>query len=319
MAAGEGYDEQLRELRAEGLSIDRQLLGARRRRHRQRRRPAPPGLRRVRAGRRVRLGRGVARPRARDRRDDRAGRGAVHAPRPAERHDQDPRRRSRASPRSRETIAAGINVNVTLIFWLARHDAVIEAYLTGLERLVAAGGDLSTVVVGRVVLREPGRHRDRPPPPRRPRRCAARPRSRTPSSRTSCSACASPGARWDALAAKGARLQRPLWASTSTKNPAYSPTLYVDDLVGPRHREHARAGVDRGAAQGRRRTCGRHRGGGRRRGRARDHRARGARASTSTTSPRRSSARASPRSPPASTRTLNATPREAPAPRSPER
>ena len=40
------------------------------------------------------------------------------------------------------------------------------------------------------------------------------------------------GERWDALAAKGARLQRPLWASTSTKNPAYSPTLYVDDLIG---------------------------------------------------------------------------------------
>ena len=40
------------------------------------------------------------------------------------------------------------------------------------------------------------------------------------------------GARWEALAAKGAQLQRPLWASTSTKNPAYSPTLYVDELVG---------------------------------------------------------------------------------------
>jgi transaldolase len=41
------------------------------------------------------------------------------------------------------------------------------------------------------------------------------------------------GPRWDALAAKGARLQRPLWASTSTKNPAYPPTLYVDELIGP--------------------------------------------------------------------------------------
>ena len=41
------------------------------------------------------------------------------------------------------------------------------------------------------------------------------------------------GPRWEALAAKGARLQRPLWASTSTKNPAYSPTLYVDELIGP--------------------------------------------------------------------------------------
>jgi transaldolase len=41
------------------------------------------------------------------------------------------------------------------------------------------------------------------------------------------------GARWEALAAAGAHLQRPLWASTSTKNPAYSPTLYVDSLIGP--------------------------------------------------------------------------------------
>jgi transaldolase len=41
------------------------------------------------------------------------------------------------------------------------------------------------------------------------------------------------GTEWDALAAKGAQLQRPLWASTSTKNPAYSPTLYVDTLIGP--------------------------------------------------------------------------------------
>ena len=131
-----------------------------------------------------------------------------------------------------ETIAAGINVNVTLIFSLDRHDAVIDAYLTGLERLAASGGDLVDGHLGRVVLREPGRHRDRPPPPRRSRRCGARPRSRTPSSRTSCSAQRFAGARWDALAAKGARLQRPLWASTSTKNPAYSPTLYVDELIG---------------------------------------------------------------------------------------
>ena len=64
------------------------------------------------------------------------------------------------------------------------------------------------------------------------------------------------GARWDALAAQGAKLQRPLWASTSTKNPAYSPTLYVDDADRPRHGEHARAGVDRRAAAGRRATCG---------------------------------------------------------------
>ena len=46
------------------------------------------------------------------------------------------------------------------------------------------------------------------------------------------------GPRWDALAARGARVQRPLWASTSTKNPAYPDTLYVDELIGPRHGQH---------------------------------------------------------------------------------
>ena len=65
------------------------------------------------------------------------------------------------------------------------------------------------------------------------------------------------GPRWDALAAKGAKLQRPLWASTSTKNKAYSPTLYVDSLDRPRHGEHARPGVDRRAARRATRTCGR--------------------------------------------------------------
>ena len=60
------------------------------------------------------------------------------------------------------------------------------------------------------------------------------------------------GARWDALAARGARVQRPLWASTSTKNPDYSDTLYVDELVGTRHGQHAGAGLDRRAARPRR-------------------------------------------------------------------
>ena len=56
------------------------------------------------------------------------------------------------------------------------------------------------------------------------------PRARSP---TSVSWRRSPGPRWEALAARGARVQRPLWASTSTKNPAYPETLYVDSLIGP--------------------------------------------------------------------------------------
>ena len=58
------------------------------------------------------------------------------------------------------------------------------------------------------------------------------------------------GERWDALAAKGARLQRPLWASTSTKNPDVLPHALRRRARRPRHREHAGAGVDRGVARG---------------------------------------------------------------------
>ena len=88
-----------------------------------------------------------------------------------------------------------------------------------------------------VVLRQPGRHRGRPPPGQasatRARRCRARPRWPRPSWPTSSSRSASPapaGRRWRA---KGAHVQRPLWASTSTKNPAYPDLLYVDSLIGP--------------------------------------------------------------------------------------
>ena len=63
--------------------------------------------------------------------------------------------------------------------------------------------------------------------------CRASPPSRTPSSPTARSSSIFSGPRWEALAAKGAHVQRPLWASTSTKNPAYPDTLYVDTLIGP--------------------------------------------------------------------------------------
>ena len=90
-------------------------------------------------------------------------------------------------PAITQTIAAGINVNVTLIFSLGRHDAVIDAYLDGSRAARGVGRRPVDGVIGGVVLREPGRHRDRPAPPRRPPAARARPRSRTRSSRTSCS------------------------------------------------------------------------------------------------------------------------------------
>ena len=110
---------------------------------------------------------------------------------------------------------------------------MIDAFLDGLERRVAARRRHLAHRVGRVVLREPGRHRDRPPAPRRARAARARPRSPTPSSRTSTFRADVRRARVGTRSPrKGARVQRPLWASTSTKNPAYSPTLYVDTLIG---------------------------------------------------------------------------------------
>lgn len=135
-------------------------------------------------------------------------------------------------PAIEETIAAGINVNVTLIFSLERHAEVIEAYLRGLERLVASGGDPAQVAsvasffVSRVDTETDRRLADGSP--LRGRAAVANAKLAYELFRQRFA-----GERWDALAAKGARLQRPLWASTSTKNPAYSPTLYVDTLVGP--------------------------------------------------------------------------------------
>ena len=135
-------------------------------------------------------------------------------------------------PAIEETIAAGITVNVTLIFSLDRHAKVIEAYLTGLERLAASGGDLSTVAsVASFFVSRVDTETDRRLPEGSPLRglaAVANAKLAYELFRQEFS-----GPRWEALAAMGARLQRPLWASTSTKNPAYAPTLYVDELIGP--------------------------------------------------------------------------------------
>ena len=134
-------------------------------------------------------------------------------------------------PAIEETIAAGITVNVTLIFSLARHAKVIEAYLTGLERFAASGGDVSTIAsVASFFVSRVDTETDRRLPdgsPLRGQAAVANAKLAYELFRGQFS-----GPRWEALAAKGARLQRPLWASTSTKNPAYPSTLYVDDLIG---------------------------------------------------------------------------------------
>jgi transaldolase len=131
-----------------------------------------------------------------------------------------------------ESIAAGVPVNVTLIFSLARHEAVIEAYLKGLERYSATGGDLSTIAsVASFFVSRVDTETDR----RLPEGHELRGKAAVANAKLAYQLFRDrfSGPRWDALAAKGARLQRPLWASTSTKNPAYPPTLYVDELIGP--------------------------------------------------------------------------------------
>ena len=129
-------------------------------------------------------------------------------------------------------IAAGINVNVTLIFSLARYDDVVDAFLCGLERRVAAGADVSAVhSVASFFVSRVDTETDRRLPDGHPLRGRAAVANARLAYRLFRERCA--GDRWAPLEAAGARVQRPLWASTSTKNPAYSPTLYVDQLIGP--------------------------------------------------------------------------------------
>ena len=134
----------------------------------------------------------------------------------------------------RALVSEGRNINVTLIFGLDRYEEIMEAYLSGLE---AYEGDLSRVhsvasfFVSRVDT-EVDRRLD----------AIGTPEARALRGKTAVAQAQLAygrfldrfrGPRWEALAARGARVQRPLWASTSTKNPDYPDTLYVDTLIGP--------------------------------------------------------------------------------------
>jgi transaldolase len=138
-------------------------------------------------------------------------------------------------PAIEETIASGIPVNVTLIFSLERHREVAEAYIRGLERLVESGGDPSKVAsvasffVSRVDT-EADRRLDEIGGFDELKGTLAIANAKLA---YETYAEVFSGDRWDALAAKGATPQRCLWASTSTKNPDYRDTLYVEELVGP--------------------------------------------------------------------------------------
>jgi transaldolase len=134
-------------------------------------------------------------------------------------------------PAITDAIAAGCNVNITLIFALERYQEVIEAYLEGLEQRVARNADISQIAsVASFFVSRVDTETDRRLPeghPLRGKAAVANAKLAYQVFRDRFS-----GPRWADLVGAGARLQRPLWASTSTKNPAYSPTLYVDELVG---------------------------------------------------------------------------------------
>lgn len=135
-------------------------------------------------------------------------------------------------PAIRRAIAEGINVNVTLIFSLERYHQVMDAYLSGLEDRLAAGGDLEWVhsVASFFVSRVDTKIDAQLPAdsPLRGKAAIANARLAYEEFRKVFG-----GARFGKLQMAKANLQRPLWASTSTKNPAYPDTLYVDNLIGP--------------------------------------------------------------------------------------
>jgi transaldolase/glucose-6-phosphate isomerase len=148
-------------------------------------------------------------------------------------------------PAIRELIGSGINVNVTLLFAQPVYEEVAEAYIGGLEDFAAKGGDLSRVAsvasffVSRIDTMVDGKIAEMLKNP---------PAGADPALLKSLQGKVAianakltyqlykkifSGPRWQALVARGAGTQRVLWASTGTKNPAYSDVLYVEELIGP--------------------------------------------------------------------------------------
>jgi transaldolase len=134
----------------------------------------------------------------------------------------------------RELTAAGISVNVTLLFAVARYEEIANAWIDGLERRVSAGepvdrlASVASFFVSRVDSKVDARLEQLGRGDLQGIAAVANAKLAYRSFQRLFS-----GPRWEALAAKGAHVQRPLWASTSTKNPAYPDTLYVDTLIGP--------------------------------------------------------------------------------------
>ncbi|CAN5786292.1 transaldolase [soil metagenome] len=133
-----------------------------------------------------------------------------------------------------QVTGAGKSVNVTLLFSLSRYEAVIEAYLAGLE---AHDGPLAPVssVASFFVSRVDAEVDKRLVAIGTPEALALKGKAAVANAQLAYELFQQKfsGPRWEALAAKGAKVQRPLWASTSTKDPSYPETLYVDTLIAP--------------------------------------------------------------------------------------
>jgi len=136
-----------------------------------------------------------------------------------------------------DCVAHGKNINVTLIFSLVRYAEVVEAYLRGLERLVAAGGNpkgvysVASFFVSRVDTEADKRLEaigSKDALALRGKLAIANAKLAYEHFKEAFS-----GPRWEFLAGKGANPQRCLWASTSTKNPEYRDVMYVEELIGP--------------------------------------------------------------------------------------
>ena len=148
-------------------------------------------------------------------------------------------------PAIHDQIANGHNINITLIFAVDRYDEVVEAYLSGLEKLQKKGGDLSKVAsvasffVSRVdtkvdkLLAEKIQTIADPVEKRNLERLYGKAAIANSKVAYEHFKQLFSGARWDKLRKAGARTQRPLWASTSTKDPRYPDTYYVEELIGP--------------------------------------------------------------------------------------
>ena len=148
----------------------------------------------------------------------------------------------------RRLIADGINVNITLLFAIEAHDRVIDAYMTGLESRVKGGQPIDRVasVASFFVSRVDSEIDKRLDAGSGKREAGSGNRDADAASLKGKAAIANAklayqlfverfsSPRWKSLEARGARVQRPLWASTSTKNPAYRDVMYVEELIGPR-------------------------------------------------------------------------------------